>query len=173
MLRDMHNFFTSLYCKTYDLSRSLNPIQRHMDKSWMSAPRGTTRYNDGCRAFVAFSISNCTAVDGKIYCPCKYCRNNQRHTPDYVLAHLIGGRGMNPGYNLWYMHGETTTGSAIPGQCSSYHSGTVPMRRTLRCWVPISWPPVAPRIWIQMMISSLHQPEGLARRLRATQRPST
>jgi hypothetical protein len=31
---------------------------------------------------------------------------------------------MNPGYNLWYMHGETTTGFAIPGQCSSYHSGT-------------------------------------------------
>jgi len=69
----------------------------------MSARRGTTRYNDGCRAFVAFAVSNCTAVDGKIYCPCKYCRNIQR---------------------FWYMHGETTTGSAIRGQCSSYHSGT-------------------------------------------------
>jgi hypothetical protein len=31
---------------------------------------------------------------------------------------------MNPGYSLWYMHDETTTRSAIPGQCSSYHSGT-------------------------------------------------
>jgi hypothetical protein len=31
---------------------------------------------------------------------------------------------MNPGYNLWYMHGETTTGSAVRGQCSSHHSGT-------------------------------------------------
>jgi hypothetical protein len=90
----------------------------------MSACRGTTQYNNRCRAFVAFAVSNCTAVDGKIYCPCKYCRNNQRHTPDYVLAHLTGGRGMNPGYNLWYMHGETKTGSTICGQCSSYHSGT-------------------------------------------------
>jgi hypothetical protein len=62
---------------------------------------------------VAFAVSNCTAVEGKIYCQCKYCRNNQCHTPDYVLAHLIGGRGMNPGYNLWYMHGETTSGSAV------------------------------------------------------------
>jgi len=90
----------------------------------MSARRGTTQYNDGCRAFVVFAVSNCTAVDGKIYYPCKYCRNNQRHTPDYVLAHLTGGRGMNPVYNLWYMHDETTTGSAIRGQCSSHHSGT-------------------------------------------------
>jgi hypothetical protein len=39
----------------------------------------------------------------------------------------------------------------------------------LQCCVPISWPPIAPRIWIQMMISSLHQREGLARRLQATQ----
>jgi hypothetical protein len=81
----------------------------------MSACRGTTQYNDGCRAFVTFAVSNCTAVDGKIYCPCKYCRNNQRHTPDYVLAHLTGGRGMNSGYNLWYMHSETTSGSAVRG----------------------------------------------------------
>jgi hypothetical protein len=66
----------------------------------MSARRGTTEYNDGCRAFVAFAVSKCTAVDGKIYYPCKYCRNNQRHAPDYVLAHLTGGRGMSPGYNF-------------------------------------------------------------------------
>jgi hypothetical protein len=95
-----------------------------MDKSWISVRRGMTQYNDGCRAFVAFAICNCTAVDGKIYCSCKYCRNNQRHTPDYVLAHLTGGRGMNPRYNLWYMHSETTSGSAVCGQCSSHHSGT-------------------------------------------------
>jgi len=54
-------------------------------------------------------------------------------------------------------------------RCQMWGGARVPMRRMLRCWVPISWPPVAPRIWIQMMISSLHQPEGLARRLQATQ----
>jgi len=90
----------------------------------MSARRGTTQYNDGCRAFVAFAVRNCTAVDGKIYCPCKNCRNNQRYTPDYVLAHLTGSREMTPGYNLWYMHGKTTIGSAIHGGCLSHPSGT-------------------------------------------------
>jgi hypothetical protein len=60
----------------------------------MSARRGTTQYNNGCRAFVEFFVSNCTAADGKIYCLCKYCQNNQCHSPDYVLTHLTGGRGM-------------------------------------------------------------------------------
>jgi hypothetical protein len=80
----------------------------------MSAPRGTTQYNDGCRAFVAFAVRNCRSGDGKIYCPCKYCRNNQRHPPDYVLAHLTGGKGMSTGYGFWYMHGETTLNPAGP-----------------------------------------------------------
>jgi hypothetical protein len=88
----------------------------------MSARRGMTEYNDGCRAFVEFAVGNCTATDGKIYCPCKYCRNNQRHSPDYVLAHLTGGRGMTPGYSLWYMHCETARGSVVPGRCSSHPS---------------------------------------------------
>jgi hypothetical protein len=30
---------------------------------------------------------------------------------------------MNPGYNLWYMHGETTSGSTVRGQCLSHPSG--------------------------------------------------
>jgi hypothetical protein len=86
----------------------------------MSARRGTTQYNDGCRAFVEFAVCNCTAADGKIYCPCKCCWNNQWHAPNYVLAHLTGGRGMTPGYSLWYMHGETVQGSAVPGRCPSH-----------------------------------------------------
>jgi len=93
-------------------------IHREMDKSWMSSRRDTTQYNDGCRAFIAFAISNCTAVDDKIYCPCRYCRNKQRHSPDYVLAHLTGCRGMTLGYNFWYMHGETTISRSVLGQCS-------------------------------------------------------
>jgi hypothetical protein len=90
----------------------------------MSARRGTTQYNDGCKVFVAFAVSNCTAADDKIYCPCKYCRNNYRHTPDYVLAYLTGGKGMALGYNLWYMHGETASGFTVRGRCSSHPSGT-------------------------------------------------
>jgi hypothetical protein len=66
----------------------------------MSARRGTTQYNDGYRAFVEFAVSNCMAADGKIYCPCKYCRNNHCHSPDYILTHLTGDRGISPGYSL-------------------------------------------------------------------------
>jgi hypothetical protein len=97
-------------------------VQRNMDKSWMSVRRGTTQYNDGCRAFEEFAVSNCTAVDGKIYCSCKYCRNNQCHSQDYILGHLTGSRGMSSGYSLWYMHGETVRGSAVPGRCSSHQA---------------------------------------------------
>lgn len=90
----------------------------------MSARKGTTQYNDGFRAFVTFAVSNCTGTDGKIYCPYKYCRNNQRHTPDYILAHLTRGRGMTPGYNLWYMHDEPVSGSVVRVRCLSHPSGT-------------------------------------------------
>jgi hypothetical protein len=48
----------------------------------------------------------------------------------------------------------------------------LPMRQTLRCWVPISWPPIAPRICYQMMIYSLPQRNGVARRSQTTQGPS-
>jgi hypothetical protein len=96
----------------------------------MLARRGTTKYNDGCRVFVGFAVRNCTAIDGKIYCPCKACQNNQWHTPDYVLAHLTGGRGMCPGYSLWYMHGETVQGAVLPGRGPSHHSVPVGAARS-------------------------------------------
>jgi len=57
-------------------------------------------------------------------------------------------------------------------RCQIWGGARFSMRGTLRCWVPISWPPIAPRICFQMMISSLHQREGLARRSQATRRPS-
>jgi hypothetical protein len=31
---------------------------------------------------------------------------------------------MTPGYNSWYMHGETASGSAVGGRCSSHPNGT-------------------------------------------------
>jgi hypothetical protein len=90
----------------------------------MSARRGTTQYNDGCRAFMEFAVRNCTTADGKIYCPCKNCRNNQWHAPAYVIAHLIEGRGMSSKYSLWYMHDEIVQGVVVPGRCSSHPSVT-------------------------------------------------
>jgi hypothetical protein len=77
---------------------------------------GMMEYNEECRSIVAFAVSNYTTSDGFIYCPCKLCRNNLRHPPDYVLAHLTWGKGMIPSYIFWYMHGETTTRG--PAACS-------------------------------------------------------
>jgi hypothetical protein len=94
-------------------------VQTIMDKSRMSARKGTTQYNDKCRAFVEFPVSNCTAANGKIYCTCKYCRNNQRHSTYYVFAHLTGGMRMSPGYILWYMHSETEISGPVPGRYSN------------------------------------------------------
>jgi hypothetical protein len=71
------------------------------------------------------------------------------------------------------LSGESQVPLSSESQMPYLGGARVPMRRTLRCWVPISWPPIAPRICFQMMISSLHQQEGLARRSQATQRPNT
>jgi hypothetical protein len=96
----------------------------------MSACKGMTQYNDGCRAFLAFAVSNCTATDSKIYYPCKSCRNNQRHPPDYVLAHLTEGRGMSPRYILWYMHGKTRISGPVPGRYSNHVAADATARST-------------------------------------------
>jgi hypothetical protein len=77
-----------------------------MDKTWMTKSRGTREYKDGCRLFVDFTVSNCRIPNGNIHCPCKSCRNNQRHPPDVVLAHLTGGKGIMTTYTTWFWHGE-------------------------------------------------------------------
>jgi len=96
----------------------------------MSACKGMTQYNDGCRAFLAFAVSNCTATDSKSYYPCKSCRNNQRHPPEYVLAHVTEGRGMSPRYILWYMHGKTRISGPVPGRYSNHVAANATARST-------------------------------------------
>jgi len=80
----------------------------NMDRSWITKPRGTREYNNRCREFVKFAVSNRRTTNGKIRCPCKMCRNNRLHSPDYVLEHLIAGRRMMTSYIKWWHHGQTT-----------------------------------------------------------------
>jgi hypothetical protein len=47
-------------------------VEKIIDRSWITKTRGMREYNDGCSAFVAFAVSNCTTTNGKIRCPCKY-----------------------------------------------------------------------------------------------------
>jgi hypothetical protein len=82
-------------------------------------------------------------------------------------------QGLGPGESQMPVSGESQVPLFGESQMPDLGGARVPMMRTLRCWVPISWPPIAPRICFQMMISSLHQREGLAKRSQATQQPST
>jgi hypothetical protein len=79
----------------------------NINRTWITKPRGTREYNNGCREFVEFAVSNCRTINGKIRCPCKMCLNNRLHSPDYVLKHLTAGRGMMTGYINWWHHGQT------------------------------------------------------------------
>jgi hypothetical protein len=78
-------------------------------------------------------------------------------------------QGPGPGESQMHVSGENQVPLSGESQMPDLGGARVPMTRTLRCWVPISWPPIAPRICFQMMISSLHQREGLVRRSQATQ----
>jgi len=62
------------------------------------------------------------------------------------------------------LSGESQVPLSGENQMPDWGGARFPMRGTLRCWVPIIWPPIAPRICFQMMMSSLPQREGLARR---------
>jgi hypothetical protein len=86
-----------------------------MDKSWMTKPRISDEYLDGCRSFVDFAIQNCETPDGLIHCPCKTCRINRRHPSGIVYEHLTGGKGMWPQYKDWIYHGERPLGAPVEG----------------------------------------------------------
>jgi hypothetical protein len=87
----------------------------NMDKSWMTKPRISKEYIDGCRSFVDFAVLNCRTPDGLIYCPCKACRLNRRHNPALVFDHLTGGKGMSPQYKDWIYHGEPPVRAQVQG----------------------------------------------------------
>ena len=79
----------------------------NMDKSWMTKPRISKEYIDGCRSFVNFAILNCRTPDGLIFCSCKTCRLNRQRTLALVFDHLIGRKKMWPQYKDWIYHGKS------------------------------------------------------------------
>jgi hypothetical protein len=83
-----------------------NLCSNNMDKSWMTKPRISKEYIDGCKSFVDFAVLNCRTPDGLLYCLCKACCLNKRHNPALVFDHLTGGKGMSPQYKEWIYHGE-------------------------------------------------------------------
>jgi hypothetical protein len=71
------------------------------------------------------------------------------------------------------LSGESQVPLSGESQMPDLGGARFPMRGTLRCWVPSSWPPIAPRICFQMMTNSLPRRKGLARSTQATQRIQT
>ena len=86
-----------------------------MDKSWMTKPRILKEYIKGCRSFVDFAILNIRTPDGLIFCLCKMCHLNRRHTSALVFDHLTRGKGMWPQYKDWIYHGESPVQTQVEG----------------------------------------------------------
>ncbi|XP_062147655.1 uncharacterized protein LOC133856614 [Alnus glutinosa] len=106
-------------------TNAVHLYERKMDKTWMTKSRGTREYRDGCRSFVDFAVSNCRIPNGNIHRPCKSCRNNQRHPPGVVLAHLTGGKGIMTTYTTWFWHGEKHVRGPVAGSYSNRSAANV------------------------------------------------
>ncbi len=75
-----------------------------MDKSWVNAPRFSKQFMNGVDNFLKFVIKN-SKLEGKIYCPCRRCRNTLIHLPDTVYD-LLFNFSILENYKHWIFHGE-------------------------------------------------------------------
>lgn len=70
-------------------------------------------------------VNNARACLGNldvIVCPCRYCKNLQRHHFDIVYEHLVI-KGMDPTYTNWVLHGESSTATMqYRGEGNTYTS---------------------------------------------------
>jgi hypothetical protein len=73
-----------------------NVCSNAMDKSWMTKFRISKEYRDECRSFVDFAIQNCKTLDGLLFCPCKTCHLNRRHTSGVIHNRLTWGEECGP-----------------------------------------------------------------------------
>lgn len=75
-----------------------------MDKSWMCKSRSTREYENEVDQFLDMAFAK-VCFDGKIICPCKYCKNGKWVTREVAKEHLIVD-GYMKGYTNWIAHGE-------------------------------------------------------------------
>ncbi|XP_012849503.1 PREDICTED: uncharacterized protein LOC105969303 [Erythranthe guttata] len=80
-----------------------------MDKSWMHKPRSTKVYKNGLNQFLDMAFAN-VSLNGKIICPCKYCKNAKWASREIAKEHLLVD-GFIKGYTHWVIHGEDTSSS--------------------------------------------------------------
>ncbi|KAL5576885.1 hypothetical protein UlMin_018584 [Ulmus minor] len=77
-----------------------------MDKSWMSAHRLSSKYEEGVESFINFAILNFTKLN-LIRCPCIKCGNLKFLDPKTIKDHLFVN-GVLESYTTWFCHGETS-----------------------------------------------------------------
>lgn len=74
-----------------------------MDTSWIDLPVGHPQYAVGCMQFIEFAKK--AVVDGKILCPCKFCKVEKWFSLYDVERHILF-KGFYKSYRDWIFHGN-------------------------------------------------------------------
>ncbi|XP_073526148.1 uncharacterized protein [Phyllobates terribilis] len=78
-----------------------------MSRPWMYGDHTTTQYLSGVEEFIRCALAHQRSTKaGKIYCPCRDCKNIRRLDDiDEIEDHLFH-RGFKEDYHVWFWHGE-------------------------------------------------------------------
>ncbi|XP_048627981.1 uncharacterized protein LOC106359087 [Brassica napus] len=92
----------------------------------------TKEYRAGLRGFLQQATNQPFAREhGKIFCPCRKCKNEPYLEIDTVKRHLYN-RGFRPNYYIWFLHGEgassssTGQGFELPNYNADYYDPREP-----------------------------------------------
>ncbi|KAG8363818.1 hypothetical protein BUALT_Bualt19G0061800 [Buddleja alternifolia] len=88
-----------------------------MDKSWMRKPRSTKDYERGLNEVLDMAFGH-VCLNGKIHCPCKFCKNAKWVNRDVAKDHLTVD-GFMKGYTNWVAHGEDSTSGQVNFQINN------------------------------------------------------
>ncbi|KAL3633966.1 hypothetical protein CASFOL_022728 [Castilleja foliolosa] len=82
-----------------------------MDKSWMHERRFSKEYVNGVDDFIQFVESH-MGKECDVRCPCTRCLNLIIKDQISVKQHIMIN-GIDPGYDTWFYHGESTSHSVV------------------------------------------------------------
>jgi len=64
------------------------------------------KFIEGVNTFISFACNQAFSLEcGKLFCPCKKCKNQKYRDVDKVTKHLML-KGFTENYYLWTHHGE-------------------------------------------------------------------
>ena len=97
-------------------------------RSWMylhkdSDGRVTNAFLSGLETFM--HQAGCTPItqeSGKMFCPCRKCKNSKFARSETVWKHLVN-RGFTPQYYIWYQHGEGYGGNEASSSNNNFEDG--------------------------------------------------